>query len=713
MKKIFAIACASLVFPLLAEVAPVGYYEDEAVEEVDAEEVVEKEPQKVQAPIGPVNPAASIGRASQSVRGAAASSRQSGTNLPSRAVASSRAAVQQTVRATDARHSDNSRPVSSRTAATQSRAAVQSRAVGRNAGVAPVQAGMTARNDANQQRAVSARAGSLYNPVQARVGISGAATTLTRSSTGLARAGSLATPSLFNSSAETASSGISAEELAAQTDFCKAQYLSCMDNFCNVLDDNQGRCSCSKNIKNYEKTELELKNASISLQEVAVKIQYLGLSADEVKTLFTQTAAEAEMANARDTSDIKNSLDRIQKLLVDPTTATTSSGSILSSTDLFGNLDFGNGFNFSSFMSGNESISNQRGEELFKIAQSRCKSVLTECTGQGVAENLITAHYDLEIDKQCVAYERALTDSNDQMKTTIRNAQTVLQQARLVVAQNKNRYDLKGCINALDVCMQDDFVCGSDYKYCLDPSGEYIVNGDLVIGQEASQSVIDDKNKTCPSNPSTPATATVECGKMDGPEKYLRYFLKEKIGTIDKEGRAIGMCSGIMSQCQNYTFNKKTGLYMDEEYSGTTTNSSSSGNTLGGNRVLSEYLNRTIVNIKAKQSETLLGYAENCRSDVITCLSRNILSTSTSEQSTAIKACTPYLNTCASASNIDFFDEDSDIASAVCKGTVNKVLKKTQAVAPAKSEWKCVAPSAVLPPVPTPDPDTDPDEGDG
>ena len=98
------------------------------------------------------------------------------------------------------------------------------------------------------------------------------------------------------------------DELAEMTDYCKAQYAACMDNYCNVLDDNQGRCSCSANITNYAQAEAALKSATEELQEVAQKIQYIGLSAREVETLFTQTEAELKMQTTTDTSQLKTSL---------------------------------------------------------------------------------------------------------------------------------------------------------------------------------------------------------------------------------------------------------------------------------------------------------------------------------------------------------------------------------------------------------------------
>ena len=36
-------------------------------------------------------------------------------------------------------------------------------------------------------------------------------------------------------------------------EICKNLYNECMDNYCNVLDDTKGRCSCSKNLNNYKK----------------------------------------------------------------------------------------------------------------------------------------------------------------------------------------------------------------------------------------------------------------------------------------------------------------------------------------------------------------------------------------------------------------------------------------------------------------------------
>jgi len=276
--------------------------------------------------------------------------------------------------------------------------------------------------------------------------------------------------------------------------------------------------------------------------------------------------------------------------------------------DLSGLLDFSissTGFDLASLFgtsNNTSSISNQRGEQLYKTATARCKAaVLNTCASQGVDVSVITNAYDLEIDKQCIAYERSLSDANEQMASTVRNAKSVLQKARLMVAQQKNTYDLRGCVNALDTCMQDEFVCGSDYENCLDPTGKYIVNGEIVVGGEP------DKN--------APTDADIAA------------MLRNKIGVIDSGGRTRGLCASVMKKCQNYTMDK--------------------GKYNADNLLIKEYVARTGVKIKARRSELLAEYARGCLTDVSACLERNNYG-SARNSNAAINSCLPVIRTCKS-----------------------------------------------------------------
>ncbi len=545
---------------------------------------------------------------------------------------------------------------------------------------------------------------SLYNPNSARVSVRGDTSATSRAP--VIRMAS--TSGLSTDSVSTATSVSDMDELAELTDYCKAQYAACMDNYCNVLDDNQGRCSCSANIANYAKAEAALKSATEELQDVAQKIQYIGLSGREVETLFTQTEAELKMQSTADNSQLKTSLDKIKDMIIDVQSGGASSSATSGlAFDLSGLLDFtidSTGFDLTSFIGGftnnTTGVSNQRGEELFKTATNQCKAnVLRACTAQGVDASIVTNAYDLEIDKECIAYERSLNDSNAQMTATVRNAKSVLQRARLVVEQAKNEYkDMRSCINALDSCMQDEYVCGTDYDKCLDPSGRYIVNGAIVVGTDPGRAVnnISDGSAgvldgdICSMNlyniwnysPSTAGQTVAGCtnawntytgtsGRGGDLAKYIEEtvtataakngglgvseFIQNKIGWNDGD-KNYGMCMSVLNKCQDYTY---TGTGTSRKYN-------------PQNDVIKQYLARTLVQIKARQDQILADYAESCITDVTSCLSQNNypfdeVATNTVQANIAINACRSQIVTCMSVNGYSVANpRPSDLSLWVC-----------------------------------------------
>ena len=640
MKRFFAVLGGLLVLPAFAEVAPVYYdevigYED--AETPSSEDVSVVESDTVVVPVA--QPSVARRTTASRVVPTATNAAATRSVASGRVVASTRGATG----AVTARGAANARAVSSR--ATVARSGANSTVSTRRAvGTAPTTA---ARASIVQTDTVNK---SLYSG--SRVGQRAAAI----------RARSPITTSIDSGVATVSvSDAVSMDELAQVTDFCKAQYTSCMDNYCNVLDDNQGRCSCSKNIKNYEKTENALKDATAALQDIAQQIQYIGLTGDQVETLFAQTEAELSLSSASDSSQIKSDLDRIKDLIVEVKSGTASSTAVSNgiSMDFAGLLDFSFdsfGIDMSTFFGGagtgnTSSISNQRGEQLYKTAAARCKAaVLNDCSAQGVDIAVITNSYDLEIDKQCLVYERSLKEANDNMSNTVRNAKNVLQRARLMVAQNKNAYDLRGCINALDSCMQDDYVCGAEYEYCLDPSGKHIVQGELVLGS-TSDLATDMNDMWDYSGDSGNANAWGANGTLseyidnsmltendleDTQTDNIAKYLQQKIGYI-QDGKAYGMCASVLNQCQDYTYNNDKSK---REYN-------------FNNQVVKTYLERTLVQIKAAQDEILGDYAQNCIADVKDCLADNgwNSNSSTVVSAVAVNACKGVITTCRDLSN--------------------------------------------------------------
>ncbi len=686
MKRFIAVLSGLLVLPAFAEVAPVYY--DEISEEIvnedvapEADVVVEEdavavEETDVKTPVVPqrVSPRNTTGRAASRAVSAAPSSVAPGRNAsaPSRAVTARTATTAPIVSATRSATTRGAASRAARAATTAQNVTPRTNAQSDDASVA--RAAVTGSTSIIQTDTVQTP---LYT---GRVS--------TRGSTSKIRA-RIPTISVSNTTtavnAETAEDMTSSmDELAQITDFCKAQYTECMDNFCNVLDDNQGRCSCSKNLESYAKTEAALQAATAELQEVAQKIQYIGLSPDQIETLFTQTEAEATMQSTTDNTQLKNDLDNIRDMIIDVKSANATTNSSGFNIDLSGLLDFtidSTGFDLSSIFGGTtntNSISNQRGEQLYKTAVARCKAtVLNNCQQQGVDTSLITNSYDLEIDKQCLAYERSLTDANDQMASTVRNAKSVLQKARLLVAQQKNAYDLRGCVSALDSCMQDEFVCGSDYENCLDPTGKYIVNGEVVVGSTPGHTVAgnianentgpalyptdglyatwnyasDNKNAWASKTTSGDNTLTDNGNLADYIKEYVTTgttttdmlkmadYLESKIGSHDDStGRDSGMCMSVLNQCQDYTYSD---VGKNKTY-------------IKNNEVIREYMYRTLTKIKTMQDEIIADFAENCIADVSSCLGQNNYpdtpsgTTGSAQENIAVNACRAIIASCMS-----------------------------------------------------------------
>lgn len=678
MKRLIAVLSGLLVLPAFAEVAPISYdeiveYSETEMVEPDAAETAAEEV-KVITPVAQPSKASPRGTASSRAASRAVPSTTKSVNsrsVSARSTASSRNATQaRTGTITAVRNAVSSRGTTSRVAARPSR----------NATTAAT--GVTSRRAVDTNQTVAARAGSLTQTdtvntplYTGRVGMRTSANIQSR----MRSSSAIGLTGLPAATDNALSELTDIDELAQNTAYCKAQYTSCMDNFCNVLDDNQGRCSCSKNLKNYAKTEEALKQATVALEEVAQQIRYIGLSADQIETLFSETEAEIALSDSKnnDNSDITNQLAKIKKIIIEiePGSASTTSTGI--NVDLNGLLDFGDltsGFDFSSLnMFGttnkNDSISNQRGEQLYKTAAARCKTaVLDTCASQGVDTSIITNSYDLEIDKQCIVYERSLTEANETMASTVRNAKVVLQNARLMVAQQKNAYTLRECVEQLDVCMREDFVCGDDYENCLDPTGRYIAGGKIVLGSTPGQSTVSDapqntlyatwNYKQGDSNKGIYAWgATGTLGEYidaymtdkDEPLKkdlqYMANYLRSKIGYIDDSGKAIGLCSGVLNQCQDYTYSNPKGNNKDKKYN-------------PDNQVIRNYLERTLVQVKAAQDTLVEEYAEDCiTQEVSTCLNQNDYDEAHSK--TALLACKQQITTCMSVNGVEP-DPDKD-----------------------------------------------------
>lgn len=402
------------------------------------------------------------------------------------------------------------------------------------------------------------------------------------------------------------------EKLADLNNTCQQQYNECMDQFCMVIDTNQKRCSCSANLAKYANVQKAVEDANTELNEVAQNIRYIGLSADEIRAIMNETEAELAMSKTKDNTQTRSMLEDIANMIKDPTSS--SNMSIESQTSLLDmDMDFSSDpsdiFGLDWF-SNSSDISSKRGKDLYKEATKRCKTVLNQCKDAGGTESQITGNYDLAIDKDCIAYEQGLEKLNQQLVSNVRSANLMLQKARLSVLQNKNQYDLRGCIGALENCMLDDMVCGENYLKCLDPTKNFIdENGNVVLGRNITtiSAFMQNYNN---ANLNTEFIKTsindTTCQKQDG--ACIVNYLMEKIGKGQsfKDG---GLCRAVLDKCQYYTYtgsNNKTSTY--NPY----------------NEVVVNYIQRAMVNIRAAQSKIISDYASSCMADISDCYNQQV-----------------------------------------------------------------------------------------
>ncbi|MFQ6777677.1 MAG: hypothetical protein ACLRFI_00040 [Alphaproteobacteria bacterium] len=404
------------------------------------------------------------------------------------------------------------------------------------------------------------------------------------------------------------------EQTAELNKSCQEQYNECMDQFCAVVDAQQKRCSCSANLSKYTKVEEAVNNANTSLNEVAQRIRYVGLSADEIRAIMNATEAEEALDDNKDKSETRDMLNDIEKMIQDPTISAsyTAENDTLNLLDIDFSEDSTDIFNLDFLGAESSNISNKRGKSLYDVAVKRCKTILNNCENVGATSDQITGNYDLAIDKDCIAYEQGLQKMNEKLLSNVRSANSMLQKARLSVMQNKTQYNMTECVGALENCMKDEMVCGDNYFKCIDPTKKYIdENGSVIYGQNITmiQDFMKNYNNASINSSKLSDVANISITESDckadsnNDGSCIIKYLLDKIGTgaTYKDG---GLCRPVLDKCQQYT-------YKDDKY-------------LPYNDVVVNYIQRAIVSIRAAQYKINSDYASTCLKDVATCYNNQI-----------------------------------------------------------------------------------------
>lgn len=402
-------------------------------------------------------------------------------------------------------------------------------------------------------------------------------------------------------------------------EMCQTQYAECMDMFCNVVDDTMGRCSCSSNYSNYNRVARAAAAANTELNEVAQRIRYIGLTPEEIEVMNSGTVAEEEMASKTDKSDMSAALKDIAAMIKDPSQISSSyaenaTGILDLDLTFSSNLVDLSGINLMGTASEDARASNKRGVALYETAKNHCKHILTQCVDAGGDAEQITMAYDINIDKDCMSYAASLEKQNETIKNNVRSAETMLQSARTAVAQNKNQYDAKNCVAALNICMTDDYVCGGNYYNCVDPTNTYIDNsGEIILGRSPQRplaymkkfaAATINKDFLTKSYALTSITDAVCLSDTNNNGMCIANKLLNLIGMGDTSQDG-GLCRHVLDQCQDITYDEN-GTY--DPY----------------NEVVVSYVRYAMTQINEAQQKLVGDYAATCLADVETCIDRQM-----------------------------------------------------------------------------------------
>jgi hypothetical protein len=236
---------------------------------------------------------------------------------------------------------------------------------------------------------------------------------------------------------------------------------------------------------------------------------------------------------------------------------------------------------------------------------------MNSCKAKGADLTQVQGRYEIAIDKDCITYEKGLEKMNQTLRTNIRSATQMLQKARLAVLDDHNSYDAKACVGALEQCMQDDMVCGSDNSKCLDPTKRYIdENGKVVLGQNISKirgMMTNFDNSLIDSSFITSAWGMSGMPNCDQtPNNNGKCIVKYLLGKIGMtESTSSGLCRPVLEKCQKQTYDTR-GKYDPK------------------NSIVINYIQRAMTNIRADQEKIISDYASSCMADIATCYSKQV-----------------------------------------------------------------------------------------
>ena len=246
---------------------------------------------------------------------------------------------------------------------------------------------------------------------------------------------------------------------------CKNAYFACMDQFCQLKNDDYRRCSCSDRVLELAEIRDVMQDAGNQLTVFNENLDTVGMTAAQATAM--KTASEGENALTSDKSASKALLQAIMNSIRGEDSTVGGKFTDLNSINIsfntanaFGTLDAG------------AAIAAYNGKNLYTAVYPQCRNAVRADCNDASLQRAINA-YLMAIEQDCNTVQTAIETTQKQMKSAVRESSAMLDLARVENRRKHNSDDITTCVNNVESAILSEEVCGANYHKCLD-NGEFI-----------------------------------------------------------------------------------------------------------------------------------------------------------------------------------------------------------------------------------------------
>lgn len=246
---------------------------------------------------------------------------------------------------------------------------------------------------------------------------------------------------------------------------CKEAFFTCMDQFCELKNDNFKRCSCNDRIFGFQEISETYQQANERLVEFSENLDVVGMTYEQA--LAMKTASEGEDALAEDKSTSKQLLQAIMNSIKGGDTSVGGKYKDLNSITVA--ADISNAFGTDD---SGQLIASYNGTALYKAVYPKCRNAVKEDCNNASLQRAVNA-YLMAIEQDCNSVEAALVAQQKSLKASAQQSSAMLDLARVENRRNHNSDDIATCVANVETAIKSEEVCGENYHKCLD-NGRFI-----------------------------------------------------------------------------------------------------------------------------------------------------------------------------------------------------------------------------------------------